>query len=166
MVYCALGASIAGVVGVAVVARADSHGKPPTAAQSAFAEEAHDLLKNELVAALFQEFAETTPANVEQGKLAISLVFNDDNSNMRLVGDVGPLSDNDLPRDSFETYALDQAKQGIPFADVQLAQGHWYYRSSTPLNTSFSPSCVMCHTNFSNPSQWVGALMLKVPINP
>jgi len=38
-----------------------------------------DLLVNELVAALFTEFDETTPQNVPHGRQAISLIFNDHN---------------------------------------------------------------------------------------
>ena len=49
------------------------------------AREANDLLLAELFAALLQEFDETTPDNVEQGKLAISLVFDDSHTNFRLV---------------------------------------------------------------------------------
>jgi hypothetical protein len=49
----------------------------------------------------------------------------------------------------------------------------WYYRRSIPLSNTFHPNCVLCHTNFTpaffttthNPGQWVGALMLRVPIN-
>jgi hypothetical protein len=64
---------------------------PPSQEQIAFAKEVYGLIFNELVAALFTEFDETTPANVEQGKLAISLIFNDFNRDMRLVGTFDPL---------------------------------------------------------------------------
>src|SRR5262249_57212481 len=61
------------------------HDDPPTGQQVAFAQQVSDLMLNELLAALFKEFDETTPQNVEHGKQAISLIFNDLNRDMRLV---------------------------------------------------------------------------------
>src|SRR6185369_8010896 len=68
----------------------------------------------ELLAALFKEFDETTPQNVDHGKQAISLIFNDLNRDMRLVGTFRPLlgKDNDRPNDSFENTALRLALTG------------------------------------------------------
>jgi hypothetical protein len=63
-------------LGGSVIARARQGGQPSDG-EVAFAREVSDLLLNELVAALFQEFDETTPQNVEHGKQAISLIFND-----------------------------------------------------------------------------------------
>ena len=139
--------------------------KPPTQAAIDFAKRTTDLLQATLFAALLQEFAETTPANVEEGKQSIGLVFNDHNTNMRLVGKFQPLSENDYPRDTFEEDALAKALTGQPVTDVQRANGDWYYRRSIPLS-NFHPACGLCHTNFGpvNASQWVGALMLKVPV--
>ena len=68
----------------------NGHGQPSTA-QIATAQKVSDLMLNELLAALFQEFNETTPDNVDEGEQAISLIFNDLNRNMRLVGTFGPL---------------------------------------------------------------------------
>src|SRR5438128_1431113 len=65
--------------------------RPPSGSQIASAQQVSDLMLNELLAALFQEFKETTPQNVEHGKRAISLVFNDHNRDMRLVGAFRPL---------------------------------------------------------------------------
>ena len=112
-----------------------------------------------------QEFDETTPDNVEQGKLAISLVFDDSHTNFRLVGNVDPLSDNDYPRDGFEETALGLALQGQTYSAVEKVSGRWFYRSSTPVS-NFDPSCSLCHTNFGpvDPSFYTGGLMLKVPI--
>jgi len=62
--------TIAGVTGFG---RADNS---PTDEQKDFARRTGDLLHNELFAALLQEFGETTPENVEEGKQAISLIFN------------------------------------------------------------------------------------------
>jgi len=154
--------SFAMLLSFAAGARADS---PPTPQQAQFAQRTSDLLLATLFAALLQEFAETTPANVEEGKQSISLIFNDRNDDMRLVGTLQPLRSNDVPQDSFETTALARAMQGENFADVQKDQGKWYYRRSVALS-NFHPACSMCHTNFGpvNASQWVGALMLRVPV--
>ena len=148
---------------------------PPSDEQIAFAKEVYGLMFNELVAALFQEFNETTVDNVEQGKLAISLIFNDSNRDMRLVGTFAPLlgGDNDLPSDAFEATALDLALQGQAYEAVERVDDRWYYRRSFALSNTFHQNCVLCHTNFTdkffkkteNPGQWVGALMQRVPIN-
>ena len=71
------GVVIAGcIAGLGLVAAPNaSDDQKPSSKQIAFAQEVSDLMLNELVAALFQEFNETTPQNVEHGKQAISLVF-------------------------------------------------------------------------------------------
>lgn len=61
-------------------------GDSPSNEAVTFAERTSDLMLNELLAALFQEFNETTADNVEEGKQAISLIFNDANRDMRLIG--------------------------------------------------------------------------------
>jgi hypothetical protein len=129
---------------------------------------------NEILAALFQEFDETTPDNVHQGALAISLIFNDLNRDMRLVGTFGPLlgGRNDLPADKFERASLPAALSGNARTSVERRSGEWVYRRTVPLSNTFHPNCVLCHTNFTqeffdstdNPGQWVGALVLTVPI--
>src|SRR4051794_17095068 len=86
----------------AKVARADH---PPDAQQVAFAQRTSNLLLATLFGALLQEFAETTPANIEEGKKSISLVFDDRNEAMRLIGVLQPLRTNDVPQDSFESTA-------------------------------------------------------------
>ena len=140
----------------------------------AFAKTTNDLMLNELKAALFQEFNETTSANVEHGKQAISLIFNDANRDMRLIGNFSPLLGgyNDLPSDSFEQQALARSLQGENAWSVERQGNRWYYRSSLALSNTFHQACVLCHTNFTpqffqqtnNPGQWVGALTLRVPI--
>jgi len=139
--------------------------KPPSQASIDFAVRATDLLQATLFAALLQEFAETTPANVQEGIQSIGLVFNDHNKNMRLVGKFGPLSENDYPQDSFEEAALSSALTGQASTKVERVNGDWFYRRSVPLS-NFHPACGLCHSNFGpvNASQWVGALMLKVPV--
>ena len=138
---------------------------PPTTEQVEFAQRTSNLMLATLFAALLQEFAETTPANVEEGKKSISLIFNDRNDDMRLVGTLDPIRDNDVPQDSFEAAALERALQGLPYDTVEKAEGKWYYRRSVPVS-NFDPSCSMCHANFGpvNPAQWTGALMLRVPV--
>jgi hypothetical protein len=159
------------VAGVAGFARTDNS---PSNEAIDFAQRTSNLMVNELVAALFQEFNETTPANVEEGKQSISLIFNDSNRDMRLIGTFGPLQggDNDLPNDSFEQTALSRALEGQPHTAVERVGDRWYYRRSVALSNTFHQTCVLCHTNFTekffkhtkNPGQWVGALALRVPI--
>ncbi len=139
-----------------------------------FAQRTSDLMLNELLAALFTEFNETTPQNVEEGKQAISLIFNDMNRDMRLIGIFPPLQGglNDLPSDSFERKSLTLALKGQPNTSVERVGNRWYYRRSVALSNTFHQACALCHTNFTpeffqqtnNPGQWVGALTLRVPI--
>ncbi len=160
--------SVAGVVGFA---RTDN---PPSDEDIDFAVRTSDLMLNELVAALFKEFDETTPQNVGEGKHAISLIFNNNNRDMRLIGTFGPLlgGNNDLPNDVFEQTALELALDGQTHTAVEHFNNRWYYRRSIPLSNTFHQSCALCHTNFTekffkrthNPGQWVGALTLRVPI--
>lgn len=146
----------------------------PSSESIAFAQRTSDLLLNELLAALFQEFNETTPNNVEEGKQAISLIFNDSNRDMRLIGIFPPLQGgfNDLPSDLFEQKSLALALKGQANTSVERVGNRWYYRRSVALSNTFHQACVLCHTNFTpqffqqtnNPGQWVGALTLRVPI--
>jgi hypothetical protein len=148
---------------------------PPSSGQLEFAQRTSDLLVNELVAALFKEFDETTPDNVEEGKQAISLIFNNANRDMRLIGTFNPLlgGNNDLPNDVFEQTALGLALQGQTHTSVERVNDRWYYRRSIALSNTLHQNCVLCHTNFTpqffrktnNSGQWVGALTLRVPID-
>ena len=149
---------------------------PPSSADVATAQQVSDLMVNELVSALFTEFNETTPDNAEQGKQAISLIFNDHNRDMRLIGAFGPLlgGQNDRPSGDFEAAALSQALTGQAYTGVVRVNDTWYYKRSVPLSNTFHSACVICHANFTpqffsgtnNPGQWVGALVLSVPIAP
>lgn len=146
----------------------------PSSESIAFAQRTSDLMLNELLAALFQEFNETTTNNVEEGKQAISLIFNDLNRDMRLIGIFPPLQGgiNDLPSDLFERKSLALALKGQANTSVERVNNRWYYRRSVALSNTFHQACVLCHTNFTpqffqqtnNPGQWVGALTLRVPI--
>ena len=103
-----------------------------------------------------------------------ALIFNDANRDMRLIGTFSPLlgGKNDLPADSFERASLAQALAGNPMTSVEKRAGEWVYRRTVPLSNTFHPNCVLCHTNFTqgffddtnNPEQWVGELVLTVPI--
>ncbi len=147
---------------------------PPTDQQKEFAVQTADLLQAEVFAALLQEFGETTPENIEQGKQAVSLVFNDANRDIRLIGAYEPLlgGNNNIPSDQFERESLALALQGKPNTTVERHGNRWYYRRSVALSNSFHTSCALCHTNFTpqffadtkNEGQWVGALTLRVPI--
>ena len=127
-------------------------------------------MHNEVFAALLQEFGETTPENAEQGKQAISLIFNNANRDIRLIGVFPPLQGgvNNLPSDSFERRSMLLALQGqdnISAASALAIAGT--IRRSVALNATMHPSCVLCHANFNNlhnEGQWVGALMTRVPI--
>ena len=119
-----------------------------------------------LFAALTQEFDETTAGNVAEGNASIGLIFNDRNDDMRLVGTLSPLSENDYPGDTFEETALDLAMTtGQAYTSVERVRGQWYYRRSIPLS-NFRSECSLCHTNFAPgpTADRVGALMLRVPI--
>ena len=98
--------------GLTLAGQAQGNNKPPSDGAIAFAQRTSDLLLNTLFAALVQEFDETTPENVEEGKLSIGLVFSDEHSNFRLVGTQDPLSENDFPMDAFEDTALASALKG------------------------------------------------------
>jgi len=164
----ALASLIVAGAGALAIARADN--QRPTQSNIDDAKGAAQLLQNEMIAALLQEFDETTAANAAQGKVAIGLIFNDANPAIRLIGKLSPLDPGNVPRDSFENTALVDAVQlnGTPFEAVEQSpdeDNNWFYRRSIPLS-NFHPACVICHTNFGpqNPNEWVGALTLRVPI--
>jgi hypothetical protein len=157
--------------GIASVGAVDDS---PSNEDIAFAQRTSDLFLNELLAALFQEFNETTPENVAEGKQAISLIFNNSNRDMRLIGAFPPLQGgvNNLPSDLFEAKSLGLALKGQANTSVERVGNRWFYRRSVALSNTFHQACALCHTNFTpelfqrtnNPGQWVGALMLRVPI--
>ena len=154
---------VAAALAVGTIAWADEQPEPEAVVS---AQKTSDLMLATLFAALSQEFAETTPENVPQGKKSISLIFNDKNTDMRLVGVLNPLRANDRPQDSFEATGLARAMNGENHIDIQKVEGTWYYRRSVALS-NFHAACSMCHTNFGPVSnaQWVGALMLRVPVD-
>jgi len=106
----------------------------PSSESIAFAQRTSDLMLNELLAALFQEFNETTPNNVEEGKQAISLIFND--SNIERLGNRW-------------------------YYRRSVALSNAFHPACVLCHTNFTPQFFQ-KTN--NPGQWVGALTLRVPI--
>jgi len=158
--------AVAGVVATALVLDTAAYADDRPASQAVqTAQKTSDLMLATILAALGQEFKETTADNVELGKQSISLIFNDKNKDMRLVGVLNPLRASDIPQDAFEVAALAYAMRGQNLVDVQRSDDKWYYRRSVALS-NFDPSCALCHTNFGpvNDKRWVGALMLRVPI--
>jgi len=153
------------VIGFGFTSIARGFDYPPPTPKIEFAQETSDLMLNTLFAALTQEFDETTVDNVEQGKHSISLIFNDQNKDMRLVGTVGPLRQSDRPRDNFERQANALALAGQAYMSVEREGNEWYYRRSIPLS-NFRAECALCHVNLpvGPTSDWVGALMLRVPV--
>jgi hypothetical protein len=158
----------------AVVAYGRVNNDPPTDQEKEVAVQTANLLQKEVFAALLQEFGETTPENVEQGKQAVSLIFHDANRDIRLIGNSAPLlgGNNNIPSDQFEQESLALALQGKPNQTVERPGNRWYYRRSVALSNAMHTSCALCHSNFTpeffqqtnNPGQWVGALTLRVPV--
>jgi len=154
------------LTGLAITASAHDADNRPSDEQVASAQKTSDLMLATLFAALTQEFEETTVDNVAEGKRSISLIFNNRNDDMRLVGTRGSLQENDRPQDGFERKAHLLALNGQPYTSVERVDDRWYYRRSIPLS-NFRAECAFCHSNFpAGPTQdWVGALMLRVPID-
>ncbi|MFL6255093.1 MAG: hypothetical protein ACJ74T_08710 [Pyrinomonadaceae bacterium] len=160
------------VAGIVAFGRVNND--PPTDQQKEVAEQTANLLQKEVFAALLQEFGETTPESVEQGKQAVSLIFHDANRDIRLIGNAQPLlgGNNNIPSDAFEQESLALALQGKPNQAVERHGNRWYYRRSIALSNAMHTSCALCHANFTpqffeqtnNPGQWVGALTLRVPV--
>jgi hypothetical protein len=159
------------LTGFGRITMAHDDGNPPSREQIASAKRTSDLLLATLLAALTQEFDETENPedpmvdNVGEGKRSISLVFNNRNKDMRLVGTFDPLQATNRPSDAFERTAHGLALAGQAHTAVQRVDDQWYYRRSIPLS-NFRAACALCHTNFQpGPTpDWVGALMLRVPI--
>jgi hypothetical protein len=116
--------------GIAIVAFAAALGRgvmegarqsgQPSDDEVQFAQTVADLLQAELFAALITEFNETTPDNMEHGKQAISLIFNDLNRDIWLVGTFVSLGgENNEPDGRFECEALKAALSGRGHTDVQ-----------------------------------------------
>jgi hypothetical protein len=138
----------------------------PSATDLALAERTADRLIATLVTAVVKETNETTPHNVEEGLASFNLLWDDCNSNMRLVGTLDPLGSTNRPHGQFERDALDAALAGDPYSAVEFSRGAYYFRSSIPLS-NFAPQCALCHANYMGlPStDNVGAMMVKVKVS-
>ena len=145
-----------------LVAFARVNNDPPTDQQKEFAEQTADLLQKEVFAALLQEFGETTPENVEQGKQAVSLIFHDSNRDIRLIGVFPPLlgGNNNIPSDPFERQSLALALQGKPNMTVERVGNRWYYRRSIALSRSSTPSPVTAETSTGRRSGGMRAVIV------
>ena len=138
----------------------------PDPAAETFASNVADAMVDRLVALLFREFEVTTAENAPVGTEAISNIFFDANYTMRLVGDVEPLQATNLPQDRFERDALAAAKLGQNFSRTERIGGSRWVRKSIAVATTFSPSCVHCHSNFATlENPWVGALMVRAEVH-
>lgn len=138
----------------------------PSPQSVAYAKETTDILQARLFAALGQEFAVTTAATAPKASDAISLIFDDNNHSMRLVGTVGPLRRNDYPEDGFEANVVNKAVNLQDGTVIDKVEGG-YYRRSVPVSNTIAPTCVLCHANYRTlpaNKQIVGVLALKVPI--
>jgi hypothetical protein len=91
------GIAVASLIVWVGASRADH--QRPTQADIDYAKGVAQLLQNEMIAALLQEFNETTAANAAQGKVAIGLIFNDANRAIRLIGNLSPLDRGNVPRE-------------------------------------------------------------------
>src|SRR5262245_28870034 len=83
LVIALIAASCLGI-GLKRAAIANGAHRPPSDDEVESAQKTSDLMLATLFAALTQEFDETEASNVEEGKRSISLIFNDDNKDMRL----------------------------------------------------------------------------------
>jgi len=137
-VYSSAAALAAGCLILMLLGRPVQADDRPTTQAIASAQKSTDLMQATLFAALSQEFAETTADNVDEGKKSISLIFNDLNKDMRLVGLLNPIRPKDIPQDLFESLALARAMHGQDYTDVDRVDGKWYYRRSIPLGVASS----------------------------
>ena len=144
--------------------KSDSVMPPPQSAIDA-AEEASEVLIGSLLAGIVNLVGATDASNVDEASQALSVTFDDWNQNIRLVGELAPLSENNRPMDEFEMSALTDALNGQPATSVERVRGRWFYRSAVPL-ANFVAQCALCHTNYGAPSDtdYTGALMVRVPI--
>src|SRR5262245_43929589 len=93
----------------------------PSSESIAFAQRASDRRLDELRAALCHEVSETTPNGAEEGNQGMSLICNDSNRDMRLIGIFPPLQGvlNDIPSDLVEQKALALALRGQATTSVE-----------------------------------------------
>ena len=133
-----------------------------------FAKDVANTLQARVLAALIDQFANTEPGNVDVGNEALSLLFNDQQNNYRLVGTLKPIGGkNSLPKDRFERRALNAAIDGQSVGPKVIRVGYRKYvvRQTVALANN-DKSCSMCHVNYGpvDPNQYVGMLAINVPV--
>jgi hypothetical protein len=116
--------------------------------------------RSRTLAALFEEFRTTTPANARINSRAISNLFFDGNPLMRLVtsGDFEPIQASANPITNFETDAIASFKAGGPgyFARLDRIGSRWVWCEAVALNngallagSDMDPDvCQTCHASF------------------
>ena len=126
--------------------------------------------RSRTLAALFEEFRTTTPANARINSRAISNLFFDGNPMMRLVssGDFAPIQASSNPITRFEADAIASFKAGGGFfSRVDRIGPVWVYCEAVALNngallagSDMNPNvCQTCHSSFpTDNSALVGSL--------
>jgi hypothetical protein len=127
--------------------------------------------RSRTLAALFEEFRTTTPANARINSRAISNLFFDGNPLMRLVssGDFAPIQASGNPITKFERDAIASFKAGGPgfFARLDRVGPLWVWCEAVALNngallegSDMDPDvCQTCHSSFpTDNSVLVGSL--------
>ena len=143
----------------------------PSAAAIADSQAVAATHRSRTLAALFEEFRTTTPANARINSRAISNLFFDGNPLMRLVssGDFAPIQASSNPITRFEADAIASFKAGGPgfFSRVDRIGPVYVYCEAVALNngallagTDMDPNvCQTCHQSFpTNNSALVGSL--------
>jgi hypothetical protein len=132
----------------------------PSAAAVADSEAVAATHRSRTLAALFEEFRTTTPANARINSRAISNLFFDGNPLMRLVtsGDFTPIQQSANPISRFEADAIASFKAGGPgfFSRLDRVGPRWVWCEAVALNngaflegSDMSPDvCQKCHSSF------------------
>ena len=141
---------------------ADLHhgGGQPSAAAVADSQAVAATHRSRTLAALFEEFRTTTPANARINSRAISNLFFDGNPLMRLVssGDFVPIQASSRPISRFEADAIASFKAGGPgyFSRLDRVGPAWVWCEAVALNngallagSDMNPNvCQTCHQSF------------------
>jgi hypothetical protein len=161
-----LGALMACVAGTAsgIAARtagaAEQRVEGPSPAALADSQAVAATHRSRTLAALFEEFRTTTPANARINSRAISNLFFDGNPTMRLVssGDFAPIQASANPITRFEADAIASFKAGGPgiFSRLDRVGPVWVWCEAIALNngallagTDMDPNvCQTCHSSF------------------
>ena len=162
---------MAGVVVAASGIAAGQRVAPPSPEAIADSQVVAATHRSRTLAALFEEFRTTTPANARLNSRAISNLFFDGNPLMRLVssGDFAPIQESSNPITRFEADAIASFKAGGPgfFSRLDRVGAVWVQCEAIALNngaflqgTDMDPNvCQTCHSSFpTNNAVLVGSL--------